>query len=474
MAAAEVLRLRSAAPAIGIGAIAASTVVFLPPAGAGALTAALCLLPLAWYIFSAPYRWLPVFFSAALLLPPLPLPGGDTGPHPSLVLAALGMLAGMASLDRWRIRWTPAHTAFIALAFAMVLSLGFAALYSGVGIATASAARVGLFFIGVYVYFTSAGGPDSMPESTARRMTRALFWIALAAAAFGCIDFVYQLPAPAGHAPQFLWLKSGVYRRAQGLFYEASTLGNFSAFFLVATVVALSEPRVRRMFSSAALASGLVVFSAALLLSFSRASVICAALAIIVLGILERRRWQRSRGLVALAILIPAAAGVFALALPEVAGAYWARVGLTLNRLLIAPDSVLSGRLESWGTIAGFIAEHPWQTLAGIGYKTLPYTQYLGGPVIADNMYLSLLVGTGVLGMAALVGLNGAVLITSWRAMRRGSFYGKWLFCFWLGEVVQMLTGDILTYWRVLPVYFWILAQATKDAYGDSDAHSVS
>jgi O-antigen ligase len=184
---------------------------------------------------------------------------------------------------------------------------------------------VGLFFIGVYVYFTSAGGPDSMPERAPERMTRMLFWIALAAAAFGCIDFVYQLPAPAGHAPQFLWLKSGVYRRAQGLFYEASTLGNLSAFFLVATVVALSEPRVRRMFSSVALGSGLVVFSAALLLSFSRASVICAALAIVVLGILERRRWQRSRGLIALAILIPAAAGVFALALPEVAGAYWAQ-----------------------------------------------------------------------------------------------------------------------------------------------------
>ena len=474
MLAAEVFPLRRAAPAIAIGAIAASTVVFLPAAGAGALTGALCLLPLAWYIFSVPHRWLVLFFAVALLLPPLPLPGGDTGPHPSLVLAALGVLAGMTRLDRWRIRWTPAHTAFAALAFAMVLSLGFAAVYSGVAIATASAARVGLFFIGVYVYFTSAGGPDSMPERAPERMTRMLFWIALAAAAFGCIDFVYQLPAPAGHAPQFLWLKSGVYRRAQGLFYEASTLGNFSAFFLVATVVALSEPRVRRMFSSVALGSGLMVFSAALLLSFSRASVICAALAIVVLGILERRRWLRSRGLVALAILIPAAAGVFALALPEVAGAYWARVGLTLNRLLIAPDSVLSGRLESWSTIAGFIAEHPWQTLVGIGYKTLPYTEYLGRPVIADNMYLSLLVETGVLGMAALVGLNGAILITCWRAMRRGSFYGKWLFCFWLGEVVQMLTGDILTYWRVLPVYFWVLAQATKDAYADSDAHSIS
>jgi O-antigen ligase len=471
--AAEVFPLRRAVPAIGIGAIAASAIVLLPVTGAFALTAVLCLLPLAWYVFSVPYRWLALFFAAALLLPPLPLPGGDTGPHPSVLLAALGVLAGTASLDRWRIRWTPAHTAFTALAFAMVVSLGFAALYSGVAIAAASAVRVGLFLIGVYVYFTSASGPDSMPESAARRTTRALFWIALAAAAFGCIDFIYQLPAPAGYEPQFLWLKSGVYRRAQGLFYEASTLGNFSAFFLVAAVVALTEPRPRRIISRAALWCGLAVFSAALLLSFSRASVICAALAIAVLAILERRRWQRSRTLAALAILIPAAAGVFALALPEVAAAYWARVGLTLDRLMIAPDSVLSGRLESWGTIAGFITEHPWQTVFGIGYKTLPYTEYLGRPVIADNMYLSLLVETGLLGLVALIGLNGAILITCWRAMRRGSFYGKWLFCFWVGETVQMLTGDILTYWRVLPVYFWVLAQAAKDAYGDSDAHSV-
>jgi O-antigen ligase len=474
VAAAEVFPLRRTIPAVSIGVIAASAVVFLPPAGAAAVTVGLCLLPLAWYTFSVPYRWLAMFFAAALLLPPLPLPGGDTGPHPSVVLAALGMLAGIANLDRWRIRWTPVHTAFAVLAFAMILSLGSAALYSGAAIAVASAARVGLFFIGVYVFLTSASGPDSMPQSTARRMTRALFWIALAAAAFGCVDFVYQLPAPAGYEPQFLWLKSGVYRRAQGLFYEASTLGNFSAFFLAATVVALAEPRARRMFSGAALCSGLAVFSASLLLSFSRASMICAALAVVTLGILERRRWQRSRGVVALVILIPAAAGVFALALPEVAGAYWARLGLTLDRLLIAPDSVLSGRLESWGTLARFVADHPWQTLFGIGYKTLPYTEYLGRPVIADNMYLSLFVETGLLGLVALIGLNGAILITCGRAMRRGSFYGKWLFCFWIGEVIQMLTGDILTYWRVLPVYFWVLAQAAKDAYGDSDAHSVS
>src|SRR5207237_2111194 len=131
--------------------------------------------------------------------------------------------------------------------------LCFAALYSGVAIAGASAALVALFFIGVFVYFTSAGGPDAMDKSTAQRMTKALFWIALAAAAFGCVDFVYQLPAPAGYEPQFVWLKSGVYRRAQGLFYEASTLGNFSAFFLVGAVVALAGRRPLRVFSPMAL-----------------------------------------------------------------------------------------------------------------------------------------------------------------------------------------------------------------------------
>jgi len=468
VAAAEVFPLRRAVPAIGIGVIAASSILFLPVTGSVALAAALCVLPLAWYTFSVPHRWLAIFFAAALLLPPLPLPGGDTGPHPSVVLAAIGVLAGMAKLGQWRLRWTPVHTAFAAIGFAMLASLGFAALYSGVEIAGASAARAALFFIGVYVYFTSAGGPDAMDEATSRSMIRALFWIALAAAAFGCVDFVYQLPAPAGYEPQFVWLKSGVYRRAQGLFYEASTLGNFSAFFLMGAVVALAGRRPLRIFSPMALRCGLAVFSAALLLSFSRSSVVCTALAVMVLAILERHRWQGRRALVAVVILIPVAAVVFALALPEVAGAYWARVGFTLDRLLLAPDRVLSGRLESWSAIAGFISEHPWQTLLGIGYKTLPYTEYLGKPVIADNMYLSLLVETGLLGLVALVALNVAILATCYRAMRKGSFYGKWLFCFWIGEVVQMLTGDILTYWRILPVYFWVLAQATKDAYADS------
>jgi O-antigen ligase len=102
----------------------------------------------------------------------------------------------------------------------------------------------------------------------------------------------------------------------------------------------------------------------------------------------------------------------------------------------------------------------------GIGYKTLPYSDYLGAPLVADNMYLSLLVETGIAGLAALVCLNVAILRAAYRAAHsphaQRAFCGDWMLCFWAGEVVQMASGDLLTYWRVLPVYFWVLALAIR------------
>ena len=44
----------------------------------------------------------------------------------------------------------------------------------------------------------------------------------------------------------------------------------------------------------------------------------------------------------------------------------------------------------------------------------------------------------------------------------RRAFCGTWMLCFWAGEVVQMASGDLLTYWRVLPVYFFVLALAAR------------
>ena len=101
---------------------------------------------------------------------------------------------------------------------------------------------------------------------------------------------------------------------------------------------------------------------------------------------------------------------------------YWLRLSFSAEYLFTRTEGVLSGRVASWHTLAAWIAAHPWQTIFGIGYKTLPYTNFLGSPVVADNMYLSLLVETGVAGLAALVWLNVAILRAAARRAHRGFF----------------------------------------------------
>jgi O-antigen ligase len=103
--------------------------------------------------------------------------------------------------------------------------------------------------------------------------------------------------------------------------------------------------------------------------------------------------------------------------------------------------------------------------LFGIGYKTLAYSDVLGRSAIADNTWISVLVETGVFGLASLLAMNVAILAACWRAARSGdqlrSFLGTWMLCFWAGQMVQMLSADLLTYWRVLPAYFCMIAIAT-------------
>ncbi len=190
------------------------------------------------------------------------------------------------------------------------------------------------------------------------------------------------------------------------------------------------------------------------------------ALALAVLGWMNRRRVRRGR--VAAILLIGGGSAAFLTwkVFPQFAEMYWLRLSLSAEYLFSATSGVLSGRLESWSTLAAWISAHPWQTLFGIGYKTLPYTEFLGAPIVADNMYLSLLVETGIAGLAALVFLNCAILRAAARAARsanaRTAFLGSWMLCFWVGQTVQMFSGDLLTYWRVLPVYLWVLALAVR------------
>jgi hypothetical protein len=434
--------------ALGLG-VWATAIAFRP-----ILAVPIAALLLIWWTLRTPVRWLALFLCAALLLPPLPIPIGDSGPHPSLVFAALGLLAGVLWMSEWRVPANSLNLAFAALFAILLTSVGPAAIYSGEIAAAGSAARVMLFGISVYVYFYTAWGPAGMIDAT--RTVGWLYIAAMLAALFACVDFYFQFPAPAGYGPQFVWLDSGVYRRAQGLFYEASTLGNFCVFFLVMIAAVFSRPREKSPVGRIWLASGAAVLLAALVLSYSRASLLNLGVALVVLVWRNRRRVRLSR----VAMLAAGGALVTWLVFPAFVEMYWLRLSSTAEFFFTATEGVLSGRVASWRTLVDWAAAHPWQALTGIGYKTLPYTDYLGAPVVADNQYLGLMVETGVLGLAALVWLNVAVLRAALRA--RDSLYSTWILCFWAGQAVQMASGDLLTYWRVLPIYFFVLALAVR------------
>ncbi len=425
---------------------------------------------LAWWTIRAPERWLALFFFASLLLPPLPFPIGNSGIHVAPAIALLGLAAGGLRSTEWG-GWRGSLPLLFVLFLAVLTgSLTFAALYSGWMVALGSLARVFLFAIGVYVFlYTLAGPRDASSDPLA--FARFVFVIGLAGAVFACADFYFQWPAPAGYGAQFVSLVHSAMRRAQGVFYEASTLGNFCAFFLTMILVgcfpAIKSTHGRdRVFPRVVLAAGAPVFAAALICSYSRASVVTVAVA--VCAFVYVRGLKIGRVLPVVCALLAVAAAVVRFALPDFWANYWLRLTSSIRFLLFMPDGVLSGRVTHWGTLTDFLGAHPWHLLFGIGYKTIPYTDYVGASVVADNTYLSLLVETGVVGLITFALLNWAILRTALRAARSGairaSFFGTWIFCFWCGELVQMLTGDLITYWRVLPVYFWVLATAAREA----------
>ncbi len=458
------LRPFAIAAGIGLGAAGATliaaktgdlwwTLAFLTPVLA---------LPVVWWLLSgSANRWVGGFLGAALLLPPLPgIALGNTGPHPALLFAAAGGWIGVLRLREWRFRLNPVSGAMLVFLLALLASLAPAAVYAGGEVAAASLARVLLFGIAVYVYLYSAHGPGFVERFDPLRSIRWLLAAAMLMAAFACLDFYFQFPAPAGYGAQFVWLDVGILRRAQGLFYEASTLGNCCAFFLVMIATAAA---MRARVSKWALAGTGAMLSAALLFSYSRASILALGCALFALLCLRRGHGRLGRWLLLSPLMLLAGAAVAYFAFPEFARSYLIRAGASFEFFFAEPNRVLSGRLLNWQIAGGLLLEHPLYLLLGTGYKTLPHSDLAGGaPLVVDNMYLSLLIETGIPGLLAFLWLNLQIMRKAYRAARMESLFGTWIFCFWVGELVQMLSGDLFTYWRVLPLYFWVLAQADE------------
>ena len=49
------------------------------------------------------------------------------------------------------------------------------------------------------------------------------------------------------------------------------------------------------------------------------------------------------------------------------------------------------------------LAANPSKLLFGVGFKTLAYGGLTGRPLIADNMYISMLAETGIFGLAMML-----------------------------------------------------------------------
>ena len=451
----------------GVGLWAAAIALAPSPLTKMVVLAPPLLASLLYWLLGNRNRWLTAFFAASLLLPPLPFAFGNSGPHVAPLFGLVGLFVLLVSLPAVRLRNGRLLLLLFFFCLALLQSLIFAALYSGPEIALLSVLRIGLFALAPLVFVcTLIDGRGNMRQSI--RLTRIVFRFAICAALFACIDFYFQFPSPAGYSPQFVWLPDTVLRRAQGLFYEASTLGNFCAFFLVFVTVALFSRARIRLCSRTELWLGGVILSAALIFSYSRGSLLNllgATAALVVLRKRASKRW------LVVALGVGAAAAVFVyFAFPAFSLNYWQRLQVSFLFFRSAPEAILSGRPASWRALLEFLMQRPAHLLFGIGYKTLPYSSYIGSEVIADNTYLSLLVETGIIGFCAFLALNFEMLRSSLRAARSSAalpaFFGTWFFCFWIGELLQMFSGDLITYWRVLPLFFWVLAVALRESDG--------
>ena len=461
-------RRREGAVAVLLGLYAAAIAVAPNLNARLFLCIPLLALPLAWWAAASPNRWVMLLLGSTLVLPPLPIALGDSGPHVAIAVAAIGLVAGLMRSAEWKLPAGAFCSGPVVYFFAVLASVAFAAVYSGPVIAAASLARALLFGIAVYVFLYAAYGPRMKNGRTDHRLLHVLCYAWLVGGVFACVDFYFQFPAPAGFAAQYVWLDSGVYRRAQGVFYEASTLGNLSVFFLIMAAVFLvkrRESEEARTLSRPLLLAIAVVSVAALMLSFSRASLAALFAGLAALLVLHWERFRLSRAAV-MCLVLAGGVVVSALAFPQFADFYWLRLSSPFTYFAGNLELMLSGRVESWTTLGSFILQNPWHAIFGVGYKTLPYSGFLGRPIVADNAYLSALVETGIIGLGALLWLNVFVLRHALRAARQPSpwtsLLGTWLFCFWVAEALQMMSGDLLTYWRVLPLYFCLLGLAVR------------
>jgi O-antigen ligase len=438
-------------------------VVFLQPFYLLALPIFVGFLALGILCVRSPRSWLYLCAATTLAVPPLypAFLGSDIPVYSSSLILLIGWWVLLVRFEEFEFNWDPIASAAFYFLLALALSLPFGFWLSGPAQGLQSLFRFLLILQPFFLYFWIRGSKVIEKEALFSSLIKFLLCVATVAAIYGIIDFYLPVPIPHPFADQYIYLKGENIRRAQGIFYEASSFGNMCAFFMSLSLVVLySLGRKLSLVYQSLLCVMIGIFTTALFLSYSRGSWANVLVTMAIFLLMQRKFQLRSVAYVVLLI------GGFILLVfqfsPEIASNFFSwRLG-ALSELWSDPNFATSGRWETWIKLTEFFADHPSLLLFGIGYKTLPYTNLIGKNLIADNGFISLSFETGVLGLAAFIWLNFTLLKSLYRTSRHQiltfRLYGGFLFAFWCGEMVQMMTGDIFTYWRNVIIFFTLIA----------------
>jgi len=435
------------------------------------LESSLLLLLLAGGVLLAVYTlsaaslrtWPYLFVASALVVPPVypSLLGGETPIYFANLLFVAGCLALLARDTDFQISADSIGKAAAGYLLALALSIPFGFWISGTSEGVGSCLRFFLLLHPVLIYYWLRGLRPLHSEASLILAGKFLLGLGVVAALYGIVDFYVSIPIPHPFADQYIYLDGRMIRRAQGMLYEASSFGNLSAFFLGLTLaILLSWWKTLSIAWKTTLYLMIGIFTTALFLSYSRGSWANVLVTVTVFLILQRKlRLQ-----IAAASVCVVAGFVFLVYQMSplvVLNFFNWRMG-TLLEFWSDPNLATSGRWEAWWRLISFFADHPWYLIFGIGYKTLPHTHLFGRPLIADNGFLSLTFEAGIIGLAAFLWLNRAVFSTTLRASQQRNSVraigAAFMFAFWCGEMVQMVTGDLFTYWRNMVVFFAALA----------------
>ena len=404
-----------------------------------------------------PLIFVAVFLAVLEIFPPFYFTRtGQTPIYLSLFLLPIGLAIVVSRFRDLRLGWDRVANGLVTFVVATAFSLPFAWWLSGVQVGMESLSRWLLLGQAAFIYYLIRSGARAEESRCERWAFRILLAGAVLSAAYGIADFIWPVPLPHPAADQFIWLGSVVLRRAQGVFYESSNFANFCGFFLVITSAALLARKERFLRVPRSLLLPLIaILSLAVLVAFSRSTWASVFVALLVFASITGYVNVRRSAVFLLALAVP----LFLLWTfsPEL----WtylldARMG-RLADLFADPNVATSGRFDTWIQLVSIIGDHPQYLAFGIGYKTLSFTRLFHGEIITDNGYLSLLLETGVTGLAGFLIFSGAMLKTFFRLSRAKdealAFWAAVLFSIWCGELVQLLAVDAYTYWRNMVIF---------------------